>query len=192
VTRAVGHEPNVKRLFDEDWWQQAACGGKDPDIFFRPDRLEEPEAHKAWTPRAAYGICATCPVRLPCLVYSMEHHQARAYGVWAATDTHDRRGTLLEAWNKSQENVDAVLGFRRCHECRETKPINAYQKHHFAGYGRVCKSCLGKRRKDRKNSRPQANKKSRGGITQGSASRGRGTDGGASVRRASVPNEEAS
>jgi len=51
-------------LFDgagvPDWHEQAACRDADPELFF-----PEPGEHEQIA--AAKGVCAACPVRVPCL-----------------------------------------------------------------------------------------------------------------------------
>lgn len=42
------------------WWEEAACRGMDPDMFF-------PEKGNMAGLRAALEVCAGCPVRDPCL-----------------------------------------------------------------------------------------------------------------------------
>ena len=45
------------------WHARAACAGAPADVFFPP---------KGGTGVDARRICATCPVRLPCLAYALD------------------------------------------------------------------------------------------------------------------------
>jgi len=64
----------------DHWFNQAACRGKDPDIFF---------PRSGESPAAARRICATCPVRLDCRAYAFAHHITR--GVWGGLTELERR-----------------------------------------------------------------------------------------------------
>lgn len=84
------------------WFARAACGPT-------PDLLDEPTAWgqvaDGWFPdargaktqdgspqtsaRHAIYICATCPVRLLCLDYAVEH---KLEGVWGGTTDMQRKG----------------------------------------------------------------------------------------------------
>ncbi len=71
----------TERITQQDWRQAAACRGADVDIFFP---VSEDDAG------AAKAICATCPVREPCLEFALEVRQLE--GVWGGlTDTERRR-----------------------------------------------------------------------------------------------------
>ena len=62
-------------------WQQAArCRGIDPDVF-HPQSDEEADEAKA--------ICASCPVREPCLEYALRNHIE--HGVWGGASERERR-----------------------------------------------------------------------------------------------------
>ncbi len=65
-------------------WQQAArCRGIDPDVF-HPQSDEEAEEAKA--------ICASCPVREPCLEYALVVREK--LGVWGGLTERERRRVL--------------------------------------------------------------------------------------------------
>lgn len=59
------------------WRDQAACRGKDPDLFF-------PHAGEPLEP--ARAICATCPVFEPCYLAGLHER----HGVWAGTSERER------------------------------------------------------------------------------------------------------
>jgi WhiB family redox-sensing transcriptional regulator len=56
-------DPPVE-IGDGSWRLYAACLGADPDLFF-------PERGDHFGVLAAKAICATCPVREPCLEYAL-------------------------------------------------------------------------------------------------------------------------
>lgn len=64
-----------------DWHSEAACRGKDPDIFFPPQVSHTPTDYAE-----AKAICATCPVIDQCLAA----HRHERHGCWAATSPRDR------------------------------------------------------------------------------------------------------
>ena len=71
----------TERMTQQDWREAAACRGADVDTFFP---VTEEDAG------AARAICATCPVREPCLEFALAVRQLE--GVWGGlTDTERRR-----------------------------------------------------------------------------------------------------
>lgn len=67
------------------WRQHGACRGTDPDIFY-PVTDEEAEEAKA--------ICATCPVREPCLEYALATRERD--GVWGGASERERRRMIRQ------------------------------------------------------------------------------------------------
>lgn len=67
----------------EAWQQDGHCRSTDPDAFF-PDN-DNPQLP---TNRAAYQVCAACPVRAECADFATRHHLV---GIWGGTSTHQRR-----------------------------------------------------------------------------------------------------
>lgn len=67
------------------WRQHGACRGTDPDIFY-PVSDEEAEPAKA--------ICATCPVREPCLEYALATRERD--GVWGGATERERRRLIRQ------------------------------------------------------------------------------------------------
>lgn len=65
-------------LADSDWRDLAACREVDPELFFAAPQAD-----------AAKAVCASCPVRVPCLDWAMRH--SMGYGVWGATAEEERR-----------------------------------------------------------------------------------------------------
>ena len=62
------------------WRQRASCQGIDPGIFY-PASDEDAEEAKA--------ICATCPVRQPCLEHALASRERE--GVWGGLTERERR-----------------------------------------------------------------------------------------------------
>lgn len=54
-----------------DWWEQGACRGEDPRLFFS-------EVKTDW--RVARMFCAACPVRQRCLDYAIANDER--FGIW--------------------------------------------------------------------------------------------------------------
>ncbi len=79
------------------WRQHGACRGTDPDIFY-PVTDEEAEEAKA--------ICATCPVREPCLEYALE--QRIDHGVWGGASERERRRILKRRRMEAAEATGAT------------------------------------------------------------------------------------
>jgi WhiB family transcriptional regulator, redox-sensing transcriptional regulator len=75
---------NVEETPDEyEWMIHGACRGASPTEFFPSDGLGV---------EAAQRICATCPVRLECLEYALEHRIE--HGVWGGASERERRRIL--------------------------------------------------------------------------------------------------
>ena len=69
----------------KSWRSRGACRGLDPAIFY-PSSDEDAEQAKS--------ICATCPVREPCLEYALT---AREHdGVWGGATERERRRMLRQ------------------------------------------------------------------------------------------------
>ncbi len=67
------------------WRQRGACRGLDPGIFYPPSDDEAEEAK---------AICASCPVREPCLEFALETREAE--GIWGGTTGRERRRLLRQ------------------------------------------------------------------------------------------------
>jgi len=62
------------------WTAFGACAGEDPELFFADDDEAADEAR---------AICATCPVRRPCLEHAIS--RGERYGIWGGMDLRERR-----------------------------------------------------------------------------------------------------
>lgn len=72
----------------------------DPELFTGPADIEpedEPAEDKAARIAVAREVCASCPVRLPCLAYTLRTRPAA--GVWAGW-VPDEIGSLVAAANR--------------------------------------------------------------------------------------------
>jgi WhiB family redox-sensing transcriptional regulator len=67
------------------WRQRGACRGLDPEIFYPPSDEEAGEAK---------AICATCPVREPCLEHAIAAREAE--GIWGGTTARERRRIIRQ------------------------------------------------------------------------------------------------
>ena len=66
-------------LYDPDFYKQAACRGKDPDIFHPHDSSDDEEA---------LDICNRCSVRVDCLIKAIVEKEDN--GIWGATGAKER------------------------------------------------------------------------------------------------------
>jgi len=71
--------PTIPR---EDWIQDAACVGTDPEAFF-------PEHNTYDRSAAALKVCAGCPVVRDCLAYALAHGEE--FGVWGGLSAVQRK-----------------------------------------------------------------------------------------------------
>lgn len=67
-------------LPSSSWQQDAACRDADPALFFANDDGNQ---------KAALELCATCPVRRPCLEHALATREP--YGIWGGADEHERK-----------------------------------------------------------------------------------------------------
>ena len=85
--------------FAARWRQQAACHGTDLDLFY-------PERGQSAGP--ARQVCATCPVRQPCLEYALSNRITS--GIWGGQTERERR-PLQSEWVQAEwrEGDRAIL-----------------------------------------------------------------------------------
>lgn len=62
------------------WFNDAACTGMDPNVFFPLTTSKSDQA-------AALAVCARCPVTDLCLAYALEHDEP---GVWGGMTARQR------------------------------------------------------------------------------------------------------
>ena len=66
-------------LYDPDFYKQAACRNKDPNIFHPHDSSDDKEA---------LDICNRCSVRVDCLIKAIVEKEDN--GIWGATGAKER------------------------------------------------------------------------------------------------------
>jgi WhiB family redox-sensing transcriptional regulator len=74
-------DPPVE-IGDGAWRLYAACQGVDPDLFYSGQGDN-------FTNQAARAVCATCPVKAPCLEYALVN--VEKFGVWGGKSERERR-----------------------------------------------------------------------------------------------------
>ena len=81
---------SVQRV--EDVWQtRASCRGPQSAVFFPPSHFERKDEKEARELRAK-AICATCPVRKPCLDYAVRIREP--HGIWGGLNETERKQLL--------------------------------------------------------------------------------------------------
>ncbi len=75
------------------WQVKAACRGPHATVFFPPPHFERKDEREA-REKAAKAICATCPVRQPCLDYALRIREP--HGIWGGLNEAERRHLLAE------------------------------------------------------------------------------------------------
>ena len=70
------------------WQAKAACRGPHASVFFPPSHLERKDDREERETRAK-AICATCPVRRPCLDYALAIREP--HGIWGGLSEAERR-----------------------------------------------------------------------------------------------------
>lgn len=115
-----------------DWYDDAACAGLWPELFFPDGRGRE--AGQAI--KEAVAICKTCPVRDACLTYALEAEWITE-GIWGGTTENERRKLLgrapkLQACSGRRKGTHAgyiahyYVGEPPCDACKEAH--SAYRK----------------------------------------------------------------
>ena len=76
----------------EELWQiKAACRGPQAAVFFPPTSVERKDEKEEREARAK-AICATCPVRKPCLDYAIRIREP--HGIWGGLNELERKQLL--------------------------------------------------------------------------------------------------
>lgn len=105
------------------WRDEAACKGMPASIFF----IERGE-----NDRPAKAICATCPVKEPCLEFALE--SGEQHGVWGGTSERQRR--------RMRAKMPGFRSVKRVAECGTES--GAYR--HWANHEPICDACREARR----------------------------------------------
>lgn len=82
---------SVQTTTDEMWQVRAACRGPQSAVFFPPSSFERKDEKDAREGRAK-EICATCPVRKPCLDYAIRIKEP--HGIWGGLNEVERKQVL--------------------------------------------------------------------------------------------------
>jgi len=77
---------------DTLWQQKAACKGPQAAAVFFPPAQVERKDEKDERERRAKAICATCPVREPCLEYALEIREP--HGIWGGLNELERKQVM--------------------------------------------------------------------------------------------------
>jgi WhiB family redox-sensing transcriptional regulator len=72
----------------ESWQVRAACRGPHAAVFFPPAHFERKD-EKLQREHRAKSICATCPVREPCLEYALRIREP--HGIWGGLSELERK-----------------------------------------------------------------------------------------------------
>jgi WhiB family redox-sensing transcriptional regulator len=76
----------------EEWQDKAACKGPQATAaFFPPSHFERKDEKEAREHRAK-AICATCPVRPPCLDYALSIREP--HGIWGGLNELERKALM--------------------------------------------------------------------------------------------------
>ncbi len=70
---------------DTEWMARGNCHDEPPSLFFPSDGVGVEVARQ---------ICATCPVKTPCLEYALRNRID--HGVWGGTSERERRRILRQ------------------------------------------------------------------------------------------------
>jgi hypothetical protein len=70
---------------DISWQTNAACQGKDADLFWPESRYAAEQFRKK-----VRRICDQCPVKRQCAQYARSNRDAREFGTWAGQDQWER------------------------------------------------------------------------------------------------------
>ncbi len=84
---------------DRTWADKAACKGLPASMFFPPG--------KEMTPLEARETCRSCPVRLECAIYALEHNQH--HGLWGGLNIRQRRSIGLAELYRQKDERDATV-----------------------------------------------------------------------------------
>lgn len=74
-------------ITNQRWERDAACRGKDPSLFFGPNRFE-PKRERLAREDVAKGICRTCTVTAECR--DMAVALGEPFGVWGGLGEKER------------------------------------------------------------------------------------------------------
>ena len=79
------------QMQDDLWQAKAACRGPHAAVFFPPSHFERKD-EKELRENRAKAICATCPVKKPCLDYAIRIREP--HGIWCGLNEVERKQVL--------------------------------------------------------------------------------------------------
>ncbi|HZT66668.1 MAG TPA: WhiB family transcriptional regulator [Acidimicrobiales bacterium] len=81
----------IAQRAEEMWQLRGACRGPQAEVFFPPSYFERKDERTEREARAK-SICATCPVRKPCLEYALRIREP--HGIWGGLNELERKSLL--------------------------------------------------------------------------------------------------
>ncbi len=81
----------VAERSDETWQIKAGCRGPQAEAFYPPAHAERKD-ERIRRERAAKAVCASCPVRRPCLDYALRIREP--HGIWGGMNEAERKQLL--------------------------------------------------------------------------------------------------
>ncbi|MGI9603516.1 MAG: WhiB family transcriptional regulator [Acidimicrobiales bacterium] len=82
---------------DTSWMAEGLCADKEPSLFFPSDGVGVIRAQR---------ICATCPVKGPCLEYALR--SGIDHGVWGGCSERERRRILKRRRRAARSGIDEI------------------------------------------------------------------------------------
>lgn len=122
------------------WMDDAACRDASPNLFFEAEY--EGNYGREMRERSARTVCATCPVREPCLARAIATHDR-----WSISGgmTPEQRTSHVKRenrgnWGAANRTRAADLGEKRCTKCRKVKLLDQFARE-GKGWRSNCKDC---------------------------------------------------
>ena len=93
---------------ENDWREQAACKGIDPEFFFSSDASDDAPSKQERAERegAAKAVCARCAVRAECLDYAVT--AGERYGIWGGLNPQERRAFVRAGGSGEGSSTEQV------------------------------------------------------------------------------------
>lgn len=82
------------QTLEQTWQVKAACRGPQAAVFFPPPQFERKDEKLAREAQAK-DICASCPVRRPCLDYAVDIREP--HGIWGGLNEAERKELIKRA-----------------------------------------------------------------------------------------------
>jgi len=106
---------------DPDWRDAARCQYVDPGLWFPEENQQAPQAT---------ALCRTCPSRLPCLEWALDHFEQ---GVWGGFSENSRIRYVRPARNRGVPLADIIAAddaeaYGRAEESAELAAVYAVRE----------------------------------------------------------------